>query len=263
MERTLICPETGAEILFVPLDHRDVVKPRPANYLYGPVRDRFLRDSDSINMWVDRLKPLRIDHAFEEIGELQSNNQTPYWQNGFFNGDDARALVSMLRFLKPRKYIEIGSGNSTKFARWAINKWNLPTQITSIDPAPRAEIDSLSDKVIRQSVLEVDLKLFDNCEAGDILFHDGSHITFNGTDTVALFLEILPRIKRGVMVHIHDISLPWEYIDSFDNRGYSEQYMLAAALMFSNDWQVTFPNTYLSRTGKIEYGGTSFWMLRK
>jgi hypothetical protein len=263
MERTLICPETGAETLFVPLDHRDVVRPRPASHLYVPVERRILADRDSIETWVDRLRPFRLDSAFQGITDVQVNSERPYWLNGFFNGDDARVLVSMLRFLKPRRYIEIGSGNSTKFARWAIRQWDLRTQITSIDPAPRAEIDSLSNEVIRRSVLDVDLSLFDSCEAGDILFHDGSHITFNGTDTVTLFLEILPRLKKGVMVHIHDINLPWEYVESFDNRGYSEQYILAAALLFSQDWEIVFPNTYLARTGRIEYGGTSFWMLRK
>ena len=97
-------------------------------------------------------------------------------------------------------------------------------------------------------------------EPGDILFHDGSHITLNGTDTVRLFLEILPRLKPGVLVHVHDIMLPREYPDSFFGRGYSEQYMLAATLLFGPDFEVLAPISYISGTMGLDPGGVSFWM---
>jgi hypothetical protein len=99
-------------------------------------------------------------------------------------------------------------------------------------------------------------------KAGDILFHDGSHLTFNGADTVRLFLEILPALQAGVLVHIHDINLPFEYTSDFLRRGYSEQYMLATALLFGTAWQVRLPVAWLHTRGRLAHGGVSFWMER-
>jgi hypothetical protein len=85
----------------------------------------------------------------------------------------------------------------------------------------------------------------------------------NGTDTVRLFLEILPRLRPGVVIHVHEIALPWEYPTAFDGRGYSEQYMLAAALLFSNAWEILAPVNYLCAAGRLRRGGMSFWMRRR
>jgi len=105
--------------------------------------------------------------------------------------------------------------------------------------------------------------LFRTLESGDILFHDGSHLVFNGTDTTHLFLEILPIVASGVIVHIHDISLPSEYLESFDFRGYNEQYMLAAFLLGGSDWEVLLPLSYLNAINVIGGGGMSFWMRKR
>lgn len=262
MEKLIRYPEDGQLGVFVPLDHPDVVRCRPQSYLYKRVAQRIEQDRSSIDAWI---REAALYFRAAEWGEVPDNAQdetTPYWMNGFFSGADARALVAMLRIYQPRRYVEIGSGNSTKFARWAIKKWSLRTRITSIDSAPRAVIRHVADEVIEKSLLDVSPEFFDSLDAGDVLFHDGSHLVFNGTDTVALFLEVLPRIKPGVIFHIHDISLPWEYISAFDNRGYNEQYMLASLLLFSSSWEVLAPLTYLHHRNELDVGGTSFWMRR-
>lgn len=169
----------------------------------------------------------------------------PYWENTFFSALDAIALYGMLGAHQPARYLEVGSGNSTKFARRAQQDLGLSTKILSIDPHPRAEIDALCDGVVRQPLEDVGAVHFDQLEAGDILFIDNSHRVFQNSDVTVFFLEVLPRLKSGVIVHIHDIFLPFDYPRSWVDRHYSEQYLLAA--FFLADYRridVLLPNAY-------------------
>ena len=155
----------------------------------------------------------------------------PFWDNIWFSCLDAAVLVTILLSRRSRRYIEIGSGHSTQFARHAVDWGSLDTLITSIDPQPRASIDTLCHKVIRSRLEDCSLEMFDELEAGDILFFDGSHRIFTNSDTTVLFLEVLPRLKPGVLVHLHDIFLPADYPDAWNRRLYSEQYLLGAMLL--------------------------------
>lgn len=249
-------------VLVTPLMHREVIRCRAPEYLYPAVLARIERDRPAIDAFRQRIHPFAHHPNLDRLGRRASAPGEPFWGNRWFDGGDARAAYGIVAALAPARIIEIGSGNSTMFIRRALKDFNLPCQLTSIDPAPRAEIDALCDTVIRRSVLEVDLDLFGTLRAGDILFHDGSHLTFNGTDTVRLFLEILPQLAPGVLVHIHDICLPYEYIKAFDRRGYSEQYMLAAALLFADQFEVLLPVALLARQGCFE-GGVSFWLRKR
>ncbi len=170
----------------------------------------------------------------------------PYWGNTFFSALDAIALYGLLGSRKPTRYLEVGSGNSTKFARRAVRDLGLNTQIISLDPNPRSEVDALCDRVIRQPLEDVDTVLFDELEAGDMLFIDNSHRVFQNSDVTVFFLEILPRLKPGVTVHIHDIFLPFDYPRLWANRHYSEQYLLAAYLLAGySRLEVLLPLAYL------------------
>jgi hypothetical protein len=253
----------GSLGLFIPIDHSDVVRPRSSQHLYAAVEKRIEDDGRAISAWLEECGHFIEAPEFEQIRAEARDDRAPYWGNGYFAGDDARCLVAMLRHYNPRRYVEIGSGNSTRFARWAIDLWGLRSHVACIDPAPRAHVAHLADAIVEKSLLEVDPGVFAELEGGDILFHDGSHIAFNGTDTTALFLEVLPRIRPGVVFHIHDICLPWEYTEAFDNRGYNEQYLLAAMLLFGSGWEVLAPVTYLQRKGRLKHGGTSFWMRKR
>jgi hypothetical protein len=95
------------------------------------------------------------------------------------------------------------------------------------------------------------------------LFIDGSHIVFQGTDGPYLFLRILPRIRPGVLVQIHDIFLPDDYPSDFRDRWYNEQYLLAAILLGNSDWTVLAPVAYLNKMGLLQNEGVSFWMERR
>lgn len=171
----------------------------------------------------------------------------PYWDNGWFPALDSSALMHFLLKLRPARYLEIGSGNSTLFAKHAIRSGGLSTTITSIDPQPRRGIDTLCDHIVRQPLENVDLAVFDELESGDILFFDGSHRVFNDSDVTVFFLEILPRIKKGVVVHIHDIFLPHDYPEEWGQRYYSEQYMFAMLLLYAPEkLEIMLANAFIS-----------------
>jgi len=171
----------------------------------------------------------------------------PFWNNAWFSVLDAASLYGFLLSRKPKRYIEIGSGYCTMFARHAIRTGNLPTKIASIDPQPRAEIDRLCDRVIRMPLERCDLNIFHDLEPGDVLFFDGSHRVFANSDVTVFFLEILPRLKPGVLVHVHDIFLPADYPPAWDGRFYSEQFILAAMLLCgAPPFRVLLPNYFIS-----------------
>jgi Methyltransferase domain len=202
----------------------------------------------------------------------------PQWNNTFFSGLDAASLVCFVLEARPRVYFEIGSGNSTKFACHAIKSNGLRTKVISIDPQPRAEIDALCDEVCRMRLEDCDHHIFSVLQAGDILFFDGSHRIFTNSDVAIFFLEILPSLPPGVLVHIHDIFLPLDYPPEWNDRFYSEQYILAAMLLCRDrPFDIVLPNCYvtsdptlfksasmlMSGTGIDPAPAVSFWIQTK
>ena len=177
---------------------------------------------------------------------IQGEEVKPYWNNAWFSVLDAASLMCFFAIERPQRYIEIGSGFSTRFARHAIRQLSLNTKITSIDPEPRKAIDGLCDQVIRRGIEDCDLSVFDDLSAGDILFFDGSHRIFANSDVSVFFFEILPRVPPNVLIHVHDIFLPLDYPSSWNHRLYSEQYLLAAMLMCGRrPFDVILPNCFL------------------
>jgi hypothetical protein len=203
--------------------------------------------------------------------------EEPFWNNGWLEGMDSVALYSLLCLNNPAKYLEVGSGYSTKFARRAIRDHNLRTRITSIDPHPRAEIDAICDTVIRRPLEDVDLAVFDELGPGDILFVDGSHRCLTNSDVSVFFLDILPRLRGGAFVHFHDIFLPYDYPSGWAERYYSEQYLLAVHLLAEGGrCEIVLPNSFVSsepdlsgilsalwddpRMHGVARDGSSFWI---
>jgi hypothetical protein len=184
-------------------------------------------------------------HAVAQHHDV-SRPSAPYWANSWFSALDAASLVGFLLSRRSAQYFEIGSGHSTKFARYAIDAGGLTTRITSIDPEPRVDIDKLCDRSIRAPLEACDLDLFRHAQPGDIVFYDGSHRVFQNSDTTVFFLEVLPRLAPGVLVHIHDIFLPCDYPAAWAARLYSEQYLLAAMLLgMASTFRVVFPNYFV------------------
>lgn len=171
---------------------------------------------------------------FTRIDVHERDRREPHWANDWLPGLDGAAIYAFLRTRNPALYLEVGSGNSSKFAHRARREGELRTQIVSIDPNPRQEIDEMCDRTIRSPLEAVDLSVFDELEKGDVLFFDGSHRVFMNSDVTVFFLEVLPRLRPGVLVGVHDVFLPYDYPPQFADRYYSEQYLLATHLIAGN-----------------------------
>jgi hypothetical protein len=171
----------------------------------------------------------------------------PRWVNGWFPGFDAVSLYGLLAIHNPPRYVEVGSGNSTMFARQAITDHGLQTSIISIDPCPRANIDEICDCVIRSPCEDVDQNVFETLASTDILFVDNSHRSFPNSDVTVFFTEILPNLPSGMIYGLHDICLPWDYPDEWRDRFYNEQYLLAAYLLGGGGGdEIVLPNAFVS-----------------
>lgn len=193
---------------------------------------------------------------------VETNEDNPSWNNEYLPGLDIISLYSMVSEFKPNYYIEVGSGNSTKVARKAIKENNLKTKVISIDPFPRANIDHLADQVIRKPFENLDDYdiILNNLQANDILFIDNSHRLFSNSDVMIFFLDILPFLKKGVIVHVHDIYLPYDYPQFMCDRFYNEQYMLAAFLL-SNPakYNVLLPAFFVYEDKELNKALEPFW----
>lgn len=175
-----------------------------------------------------------------------------FWMNDQFAGLDSLALYYFVASRQPGRIVEIGSGHSTCFARRAIDDHGLSSHLTSIDPAPRTGIDQLCHSVIRRRLEECDLSFADELGPKDIVFFDGSHRCFTNSDVTVFFLEVLPRLKPGVLVHVHDVYLPFDYPADIADRYYSEQYLLACYMLGGGrKVQVELPNAYISQDQEL------------
>ena len=209
---------------------------------------------------------LKFKEVFNAIktADKETNENEPAWNNGFFPGLDVVTLYTLLNTYKPARYIEIGSGNSTKVARKSIRDNKLSTKITSIDPFPRATIDHLADEVIRLPLENMqDYKMItEGLQANDVLFIDNSHRCLPNSDATVCFLELLPQLKPGVIVHIHDIYLPYDYPQEMCDRFYSEQYGLACFLLANaRKYQPVMPNYFVSQDAELSKILQPIWQL--
>jgi len=192
-----------------------------------------------------------------EIAEIQDSSKVtdsklPGWNNGFLPGLDIIAIYTMISFYKPKRYVEVGSGNSTKVAFKVKQEQHNSLEITSIDPMPRAEIDQLADVVIRKPFEDIDYQKVLNLEAGDILFIDNSHRILPNSDSMVFYMEIFPQLNKGVIVHIHDIYLPYDYPQFMCDRFYTEQYGLAMYVMANpKRYKTIFPCYFVSEDEEL------------
>jgi Flp pilus assembly protein TadD len=126
---------------------------------------------------------------------------------------DALTLYMMVRHLKPRRYVEIGSGLSTYYCSLAAernSKESHPVEITCIEPNPYPKLRTISGiNVLQKEAQDIEISLFQQLEQNDILFIDSSHILKIDGDVPFLYLEVLPSLNAGVMIHIHDIPFPY------------------------------------------------------
>jgi methyltransferase family protein len=234
--------------------------------LLGEHRDSYAGILAEMASLDDRLQAIS-DTAAPSSGE-------PQWRDRFTGGLDGIALYCFVAMRKPRRFFEIGSGNSTKFVARAIRDSGLQTELVSIDPHPRAEVDRLCNRTLRSPLEAIDLSVFDELASGDILYVDNSHRALQNSDVTVFFLDVLPRLAPGVLVGIDDIHLPFDYPPEWRFRYYSEQYLLACYLLargrrirpvlpaafVSADPQLLALLTRSATLARIDPRGTAFWL---
>lgn len=204
----------------------------------------------TIGRYADELAAIEVSAA---------DPRQPSWVNGMISGLDGASFYAFMRDRRPGRYLEIGSGNSTKFVARAKSDGGLETRIVSIDPHPRAEVDALCDEVVRKSLEAADLDAFAELEANDILFFDGSHRVFMNSDVAVFFLDVLPSLPAGVLVGIHDIYLPDDYPAEIADRYWSEQYPLASWLLGGADVEIVLPAWRVSTDPVLGHALDDLW----
>lgn len=263
---------------YVPIDYPPNARNVPR---YGQGRSPHPRLTEMFAACEDRfLENLQMIRSYDAdllvLPPSSTDATGPSLVNNFLPGLDSAALYAFIRSRAPRRYVEIGSGNSTKIAARAISDGNLNTHVTSIDPYPRAEIDALCDDLVRRPLENADLKFVSGLEPGDIVFFDGSHVVYMNNDVSTFFLEVLPELAPGVLVGIHDIYLPEDYPQLFADRYYTEQYMLGAYLLAYPPVDIVLPAHWVTaqpalaglvagmwdaeNLSEVERHGVAFWL---
>jgi hypothetical protein len=165
-------------------------------------------------------------------------------------------LHLMLRWTRPRKVIEVGSGFSSAAILDTNDRFlDGAVSCTFIEPFPQRRLDGLLQagdasrhEVIAEPVQHVPIERFDELDAGDVLFIDSSHVSKAGSDVNRLVFEVLPRLRTGVIVHFHDIGWPFEYPREwiYGGRAWTEAYLLHAFMLFNADFEIVLFNHYLA-----------------
>ena len=194
--------------------------------------------------------------------EKKSPDRRFWFENPAYSYSDAILLYCMMRFLKPENIIEVGSGFSS-CAILDVNQifFNDSISCTFIEPDPdllRSLINETDDariNIVDKNLQDTNLELFSKLSANDILFIDSSHVSKIDSDVNFVFFKLLPSLKSGVYIHLHDIFYPFEYpLDwVYEGRAWNETYLLRAFLQYNNQFEVQLFNTYIDWFHKDMY----------
>lgn len=231
-------------------------------------------------LFLERMRDYR--NEFKEILEGRVNGFN--MSNGSFETVDAEVYYGMVRILKPKNIIEVGSGNSTKLAAAAVFKnqredREYKCKITCVEPYPSNVLKKINNiELVQKRLEDLNFDLFNRLGENDILFIDSTHSLKIGNDVYFEYLEIIPHLHRGVFIHVHDIFIPTNYSKSLiyeSNYFWTEQYLLQAFLMFNSEFEIILPCNYLHQFKPAllkeifpsypmdDQGPGSFWMRRK
>jgi predicted O-methyltransferase YrrM len=191
-----------------------------------------------------------------ELIELELEKKSPSYKfpikNTFFGHGDAEIYYQLIRYLKPKNILEVGSGHSTLIALEAIKKNieinQIKTQITCVEPYENNWLNDLDIKILRKKIEDIEESYYLNLVSGDIFFVDSSHIIRPQGDVLKIFLEILPKLNKGVIVHIHDIFTPKDYPERWiikENKFWNEQYLVETLMMNENKYEIYLMLNYL------------------
>lgn len=201
-----------------------------------------------------------LDHFAQFAPELAAIPEEPsadelafFYNNPNFGSGDAEALYCLLRLRRPRTIIEIGSGYSTRLARLALDRnaaEGAPGRIICVEPYEMPWLTQIGvDELIRRPVQDVGMDVAGLLTETDVLFIDSSHVVRTGGDVNHIFRRMIPAVPRGVLVHVHDIFLPFEYPVPWMrdlHRFFTEQYLLQAFMAFNDSFRTVLALSYLA-----------------
>lgn len=225
------------------------------NHYYEPLfdasslrKENVPRDLPGISFDIDSQVALLKTFVHDDVMQLKlgRNGVGAFdFSNGNFGPGDAEIWFHVIRHFKPRRIVEIGSGYSTQMAKIAIdlNKFDDPSYACAhicIEPYEMPWLEDLGVHVIRKKLEDTDQSLFQDLEPNDILFIDSSHMIRPQGEVLLEILQILPCLKPGVIVHIHDIFTPRDYPMAWieQPRFWNEQYLLEAFLTENKSWEI-------------------------
>jgi predicted O-methyltransferase YrrM len=212
---------------------------------------------------LDLLTNFNFQDELDRIPLEGSGDQQFYYRNSFFGPGDADFLYSMIRYFRPRRIVEVGSGYSTLVMLRAIdeNRRQNPVyqcEVTCVEPYEADWLESRGVTVIRRPVEEVGPELFSQLESDDILFIDSSHVIKPRGDVLFLYLQVLPLLSSGVLVQIHDVFTPRDYLKRWvvdELKLWNEQYLLEAFLSHNRDFRIIGALNYLKHRHQERLAG--------
>jgi hypothetical protein len=199
--------------------------------------------------------------ALRSLEGRRSHGRTFSYSNGYCGPGDAEALYCMIRHFKPRTIVEVGCGQSTVVAHFAIEDLKAEDSRYSCrqicyEPFENPWLEDLGVEVKRELIEKSDLDLFRSLSAGDIVFIDSSHALRPMGDVEFEFLHILPNLPKGVIVQVHDIFSPRDYPAQWLNverRFWNEQYLLEAFLSFNDEFEIIGSLNHLMHLGSAQF----------
>jgi len=228
------------------------------NHFYWPIPDLAKLEK---RQWPEKAMPVGVDLRMPAQLNLLQNFADKYesewtfpdhpvdgmayhYNNGLFETVDAEIAHSMVRYFAPSRIIEVGGGYSTRVLAAALRKnffeHGTRGELITVDPHCDPALSNIST-LIRKPVQDVEMDLFLSLGENDILFIDSSHVVSIGSDAVFEYLEVVPRLRKGVVIHAHDIFLPSDYPREPVLKKmcfWSEQYLLQSFLSFNPSFEV-------------------------
>lgn len=247
---------------------------KPPGHFYSPIPSleevksherQIFGGADSTSITGINLNEVRQSQLLGEFSSFYNEMAFPevategfryYFKNEYFSFSDGISLYCMLRHLRPKRVVEIGSGFSSALMLDTNDRFlDRSVRFTFVEPYPERlesliwDTDRANTNILRHPVQEIPLSVFEELQAGDILFIDSSHVCKTGSDVNFLLFEVLPVLAPGVHVHFHDIFFPFEYPMSWIYEGvaWNEAYMLRAFLQYNSSFEIEFFVSFVMR----------------
>ena len=242
----------------------------PPGHFYSPFPDLTEFDKRSAQLLSADNQPAAMDlreahqlELFDELADLIGDVPFPvergeeyryYFDNPAYSWADGLILHAMLRHVRPRRVVEVGSGYSSAMLLDTTERWLDPgVELTFVEPFDELlrsllrEGDDERVTILDVGVQDVPLEVFTRLQAGDVLFIDSTHVVKAGSDVNHLFFEVLPALAPGVVIHLHDIFHPFEYPADWvhEGRAWQETYLLRAFLMYNDAFEITWFQTLM------------------